>query len=93
MTNLLKNISIDFKKYQELLLSGKLYEFEEVLHEFVMTEIYDKLAKELIDSVLSSTGFNAKMQVLASRKQMGKLQKREVSLQLRTRTYIKVDTS
>jgi hypothetical protein len=64
MTNLLKNISIDFKKYQELLLSGKLYEFEERLHEFIMTEIYDKLAKELIDSVLSSPEFSAKMQVL-----------------------------
>jgi hypothetical protein len=93
MTNLLKKISIDFNKYQELLLSGKLHEFEEHLYEFVLTEIYDKLAKELIDSVLSSPSFSAKMQVLASSKQMGKLQKREVLLQLRTGTYIKVETS
>ena len=42
MTNLLQNIEIDEEKYKNLLLSGKLHEFEEVLHKFVMTEIYDK---------------------------------------------------
>jgi hypothetical protein len=92
MTNLLENLTIDTKKYKELLLSGKLYDFEECLHEFVMTQIYDKLAKELIDSVLSSPDFSARIGVLASRQRMGKCQKREVSLQLRTGTYIKIET-
>lgn len=92
MTNLSQKLSIDTQKYNELLLSGKLYEFEEQLYEFVKTQIYDKLAKELIESVLSSADLNSKMGVLSSRERMGKCQKREVSLQLRTGTYIKVET-
>ena len=92
MTNLLKTLSFDTIKYKELLLSGNLYEFEERLHEFVMTEIYDKLAQELIDSVLSTPWFDTKMKRIASSTRLGKLQKREVSLQLRTGTYIKVET-
>lgn len=92
MTNLLQNIEIDEEKYKNLLLSGKLHEFEEVLHKFVMTEIYDKLAKKLIDEVLESKPFITKMKALASGQRLGKLQKRAVKLQLRTGTYITVET-
>lgn len=93
MTNLLQNIEIDAEKYKNLLLSGNLYEFEESLHKFVMTEIYDKVAKSLIAEVLESDSYTAKMKALASAQRLGKLQDREVSLQLRTGTYIKVTTA
>jgi hypothetical protein len=93
MTNLLQNIEIDEEKYKNLLLSGNLYKFEEELHKFVMTEIYDKLAKKLIVNVIESPPFQTKMKALASAQRLGKLQDREVSLQLRTGTYIKVKTA
>jgi hypothetical protein len=93
MTNLLQNIEIDEEKYKNLLSSGNLYEFEEELHKFVMTEIYDKLAKKLIVNVIESPPFQTKMKALASAQRLGKLQDREVSLQLRTGAYIKVKTA
>lgn len=93
MTNLLQNIEIDVEKYKKLLLSGNLYDFEETLHQFVMTEIYDKLAAKLIVEVVESAPFKTQMKGLASSQRLGKLQDREVSLQLRTGTYIKVKTA
>lgn len=93
MTNLLKNLEIDVEKYKNLLLSGDLYNFEESLHHFVLTEIYDKLAKTLIVEVLESTAFQTKMKGLASCQRLGKLQERLVTLQLRTGTYIKIPTA
>jgi hypothetical protein len=93
MTNLLQNIEIDVEKYKNFLLSGNLYDFEETLHKFVMTEIYDKLATKLIVEVIESVPFKTKMKALASAQRLGKLQDREVSLQLRTGTYIKVETA
>jgi hypothetical protein len=92
MTNLVKKLEIDTEKYKKMLLTEGLYGFEESLQKFVMTEIYDSLAKELIDLVLESREHESKVKDLASSQRMGKLQKREVSLQLRTGTYTKIET-
>ena len=92
MLKLLKNIEIDESKYKNLLLSGDLYGFEESLYKFILTEVYDKLATHLINSVVASEAFEQKMSCLASSQRMGKLQKRSVDLQLRTGTYIKIET-
>lgn len=92
MTKLVEKLGIDIEKYKKVLQNEGLYAFEESLHKFVMTEIYDKIAKELIESVLESAEFASKVKALASSQRMGKLQKRAVSLQLRTGTYIKVET-
>jgi hypothetical protein len=90
MTNLLNNIEIDEEKFKNLLLKGDLHEFEEVFFAFVMSEVYDKCVSTMINSVASSKEFQAKMSCLASSQRMGKLQKRIVSLQIRTGTYIKI---
>ena len=93
MAKLAEKLGIDLEKYKKTLEKEGLYVFEESLHKFVMTEIYDKIAKEVIDSVLESAEFESKTKSLASSQRMGKLQKREVSLQLRTGRYIKVETA
>ena len=92
MTKLVKKLEIDIEKYKKVLETDGLYEFEESFHKFVMTEIYDKIVKEVIDSVVESREFESKVKQLASSQRLGKLQKRSVSLQLRTGTYIKVET-
>ena len=90
MTNLLKNIEIDVEKFKNQILTGNLYEFEESFFGFVMSEVYDKCVAILIQGVVESKEFEAKMSCLASSQRMGKLQKRSVNLQLRTGTYIKI---
>lgn len=92
MAKLVEKLGIDVSKYKKRLETEGLYGLEESLYEYVMKEVYDKIAKELIDSVLESPEFESKVKALASSQRMGKLQKREVSLQLRTGTYIKVET-
>jgi hypothetical protein len=92
MTKIHKEIEIDTEKYIKLLQSGDLYEFEESLHRFVLQEVYDKLANELIRQSLGDERFENKLISLAQKQCMGKLQKRETSIQLRTGTYIKVET-
>ena len=92
MTNLLQNIEIDEDYYLKLLLAGDLHAFEEALYKFVMTQIYDMLAAAFIKDVISSQIFEAKMAALAASSRMGKLQKRSVNLQLRSGTYLKLET-
>jgi hypothetical protein len=92
MTNLLQNLEIDEDYYLELLLSGDLYAFEEALYKFVMNNIYDLLAEVFIKDVISNQIFEAKMRLLAANSRMGKLQKRVVNLQLRSGTYLKLET-
>ena len=92
MTNLLQNIEIDEESYLNLLLSNGLYAFEETLYEFVMRQIYDYLAATFIQDALSNPVFEAKMRLLATNLRMGKLQKRQAHLQLRSGTTIKLET-
>lgn len=92
MAKIVKSIEIDIEKYQKALATEGLYAFEELFHNFVMSEIYDKLAKEMLESVLGSKEFETRIKTVAQAERAGKLQKREVSLQLRTGTYIKVAT-
>lgn len=92
MTNLLQNLEIDEEYFIKLLQSGDLYEFEEALYKFVMTQIYDMLATAFIKDVVSSQVFEAKMRFLAASQRMGKLQKRNTNLQLRSGTTIKLET-
>jgi len=91
MTNLLQNLEIDEDYFLELLLSGDLYAFEEVLYKFVMNNIYDMLAEAFIKDVIANQIFEAKMRALAATSRMGKLQKRFVNLQLRSGTYLKLE--
>jgi hypothetical protein len=91
MTNLLKNVEIDEEKFKNLILTGDLYEFEEAFFAFVMCEVYDKCVAIMINSVVASKEFQAKMSFAASSQRMGKLQKRSVNLQIRTGTYIKIE--
>lgn len=90
--NLLQNLEIDEAYFINLLLSGDLYSFEEELYKFVMTQIYDILAQALIQDVVSNPVFVAQMQRLARSQRMGKLQKRTANLQLRSGTYLKLET-
>ena len=92
VTNLLQNLEIDEEYFINLLLSGDLYAFEEALYKLVMTQIYDILATEFIQDIVSNPIFVAKMRELAASQRMGKLQKRVVNLQLRTGTFIKFAT-
>lgn len=91
LTNLLQNLEIDEAYFINLLLSGDLYGFEEALYKFVMNNIYDLLAEAFIKDVIASQVFEAKMRSLAATSRMGKLQKREVNLQLRSGTYLKLE--
>ena len=90
--NLLQNLEIDEAHFINLLFSGDLYAFEEALDKLVMTRIYDLLATAFIQDVVSNPVFVARMQELARSRRMGKLQKRVVNLQLRTGTFIKLET-
>lgn len=92
ITNLLQNLEIDEEYFIKLLLDGDLHSFEEELYQLVMTQIYDALATEFIRDVVANPIFVAKMRLLASSQRMGKLQKREVNLQLRTGRVIKFET-
>lgn len=91
MNNLLQSLEFDEDYYLELLLTGDLYAFEEALYKFVMTKIYDLLAAALIKDVLASPVFESKMRSLAAAQRLGKLQKRSVTLQLRSGTYLKLE--
>ncbi len=90
MANLVQNMGIDEEKYKKFLLSGDFHGFEEALYSFVMNEVYDKCAETLIKSVIETKEFRSKMSAMASFQRMGKLQNRDVNLQIRTGTYIKV---
>jgi hypothetical protein len=92
MTKLRKEIEIDTAKYINLLVSGDLYEFEESLHQFVLQEVYDKLASTLIEQCLADVRLENKLISLAQKQCMGKRKERETSIQLRTGTSIKVKT-
>jgi hypothetical protein len=92
MAKLLQSLDIDESKYLKYLMEGNLHEFEESLYEFVMSHIYDKLDSHFIEKVLKSKAFVHKMPALASSQRMGKLQIRKTSLQLRTGSYIEVET-
>jgi hypothetical protein len=88
MANILENIKIDREKFKNLLLSGKLYEFEEELYKYVLDEVYDKLAMELLQSVSESNEFREKLSSLSCGLGMKKPQIRSASVQIRTGTYV-----
>jgi hypothetical protein len=92
ITNLLQNLEIDEAYFTNLLLSGDLYGFEEALYKLVMNNIYDLLAEAFIKEVVSNPVFISQMQELATSQRLGKLQKRFVNLQLRTGTFLKLET-
>lgn len=92
MTNLLQNLEIDENYFLELLLTGDLYAFEETLYKFVMTQIYDLLAATFIRDVVANRVFEARMRLFAANERMGKLQKRTTTVQLRSGSYLKVET-
>jgi len=89
--NLLQNLEIDQEYFINLLLVGDLYAFEEA-YKLVMTQIYDALAAAFIRDVVSNEVLVARLQALAQSQRMGGLQKRTVNLQLRSGTFIKLET-
>jgi hypothetical protein len=92
MTKLLQLLEIDEAKYLKFLMEGNLYEFEESLYDFVMRQIYDKLASHFINKVLENKTFLGKLSALSSSQGMGKLQIRSTNLQIRTGSYIEIST-
>jgi hypothetical protein len=92
MANLLLKIEIDADKYKNLLMQGKFQEFEDTFYAFLLEEVYDKTAKTLIQSVADSKFMSEKLSHLGTKERMGKCQNRMGRLQLRTGTYININT-
>lgn len=79
------------KTFKNSLESGNLHEFEENLTDLSHL-LYDKMCQSILQEVLDSAKFEASIRHLATQKQMGKLKKRTVNLQIRTGSYISLTT-
>lgn len=79
------------KEWLEIILSGDLYKFEQLLYKSI-TNLYDKICESLIGTVVSSSKFEKKQKEIAKNKGLKKLVVRPVELQLRTGTKIKHDS-
>lgn len=79
---------IEFKKLEEILLTGQLYDFEEQVFEAVMA-MYDKICESLIIKVSELKLFKKKQLELAESLGLKKLSNRQTEVQLRTGTKIK----
>ena len=66
-----------------LLLSGKLYEFENKLHQRC-NELYNQIAAVLLINAFESEELKKKTQIIGQKKGLTELRKTEVSLQLKT---------
>ena len=82
---------ISSEDWLEMLLTGDLYNFEQLLHDR-MTNLYDKICETLIQSVSSCAEFKNSQKELAEKKGLKKLVSRSVELQLRTGTKIRYDS-
>lgn len=74
-----------------ILLNEGLYVFEQLLHD-AFTDLYDKFAGYLIQSVSQTEDFVAKQGCLAAKKGLKKLVCRPAQVQLRTGTKIRYDS-
>ncbi len=79
---------ISSEEWLNILISGDLYNFEQLLYESIMT-LYDKICESLINEVSNSAEFIAKQKKEAESKGLKKLVSRPVELQIRTGTKIK----
>lgn len=95
VTNLVSIFQTELENYLKIfknsLESGNLYEFEGHLTDLSHL-LYDKMCQSILQEALDSAKFEASIRHLAKQKQMGKLKKRAVNLQIKTGSYITLNT-
>jgi hypothetical protein len=74
-----------------LLLSGRLYEFEQILHQLLI-DLYNKISEELIKWISLTPTFVTAQKNKASEKGLKKLDFRKAQIQLRTGKKINYDS-
>ena len=73
------------------LLSGKFYEFEQLLHASILS-LYDKICEELISLLSKADKFTGIQKDLAKELDLKRLVKRKCTIQLRTGTKIEYES-
>ena len=83
--------AISSKKWFSKLLSGDFYGFEQSLYKWLL-ELYDKICELMLKELSKSAIFDKIQRELAIEKGLKKLKTREVEIQLRTGTKVRLDS-